>query len=248
VDPSVQDLAAVGLARAQVDKGLFAAAATTVQAVPTNFQYLSEHSAAPLDLANAVSVYGVSGTSDPGGSISVADMEGGNGLPYQTANDARVPFVDTGHLGLDQTTPQFDVMKYPELDAPVVVADGIEARLIEAEASLQAGDIPGMMLKLQDLRDNAITPALPTLGTPAGLTDAADTLFSERAYWLYGTGHRLGDMRRLITQYGRTANTVYPIGPYLRGGSYGTLVDFPVPTDEDANPNFVRSACDPTAP
>ena len=35
-------------------------------------------------------------------------------------------------------TPQFTLLKYPDATAPVVVADGIEARLIEAEAQLQA--------------------------------------------------------------------------------------------------------------
>jgi hypothetical protein len=179
----------------------------------------------------------------------MSNAEGGNGLRYRTNNDARVPFLDTGELGLDQTTPQFDILKYPDQSASIVVADGIEARLIEAEERLQASDIPGMMTILQDLRDNAITPALPTLGTPAGQTDAVDTLFTERAYWMYATGHRLGDMRRLVTEYGRNVNTVFPVGVYLRGGDYGTVVNFPVPQAEvDQNPNYDPSKCDPTKP
>lgn len=249
LDLRVQYMAQVGKARAHLFLREYTEAAQAVQGVPTNFQYLTEHDPSPLQLANAVFIYG---TSDPtvssGGSISLADVEGGNGLPFRTDNDARVPFVDTGHLGLDQTTPQFDIIKYDNEGASVVVADGIEARLIEAEERLSATDVPGMMTILQNLRATAITPALPVLGTPAGVTDAADTLFKERAYWMYATGHRLGDLRRLIRDYGRTVNTVYPIGTYLRGGSYGTLVSFPVPVDEDPNPNFDRSLCDPSAP
>jgi hypothetical protein len=246
-DANVGYLAAVGKGRALLDLGQFTEAAQAVQGVPTEFQYLSEHDPTPLTLANAIFVYAVSGPV-AGGSISVADVEGGNGLPFRSANDPRVPFTDTGHLGLDQTTPQFDLLKYPDEAAPIVVADGIEARLIEAEALLQVGDRPGMTAILNDLRANAISPPLPALPVPGSAAAAEDVLFSERAFWLYATGHRLGDMRRLVRQYGRSVDTVFPVGGYLRGGSYGTLVSFPVPLDEQNNPQFDRSACDPTTP
>jgi hypothetical protein len=85
--------------------------------------------------------------------------------------------------------------------------------------------------------------------TDPGATDArVDLLFKERAYALFLTGHRLGDLRRLVRQYGRTAASVFPVGPYgfdpatprgaNAGGSYGTEVNFPVPSDEENNPNF----------
>jgi len=41
-----------------------------------------------------------------------------------------------------------------------------------------------------------------------------DVMFRERAFWLYGTGTRLGDLRRLIRQYNRDQSIVFPIGPY----------------------------------
>jgi hypothetical protein len=175
----------------------------------------------------------------------MADSEGGTGLPFRTANDPRVPFVDTGHLGLDQTTPQFDILKYADIGASVVLADGIEARLIEAEAALQASNIPGMSTILDGLRSSI---SLPNLPTPATAAEARDQLFSERAFWMYATGHRLGDLRRLVRQYGLSVNAVYPTGSYLRGGSYGTRVAFPVPASEDQNRNFDRSKCDPDTP
>ena len=241
-DPDIGNLASVGKGRALGNLGRFVEAAQAVQGVPTDFQYLTEHDPSPLELSNAIFVYGVSGES--GGSISVADGEGGNGLLYRTAADLRVPFVDTGHLGLDQTTPQFDVMKYPDEGASVVLADGIEARLIEAEASLQATDLAGMNTILNDLR---ATVGLAPLAQPGSQDEGVDQLFSERAFWLFATGHRLGDMRRLVRQYGRTVDTVFPVGGYLRGGSYGDVVAFPVPDNENNNPEFDRSACDPTA-
>ncbi|HTS87588.1 MAG TPA: hypothetical protein VMG41_03785 [Gemmatimonadales bacterium] len=243
VDPRIQYLAQVGKGRALLDLGKADSAATAVAGVPTDFQYFTEHSGSPLTLANAIFVYGVSGPS--GGSISVADSEGGVGLPFRSANDPRVPYMDTGHLGLDQTTPQFDVLKYPSISSSVVLADGVEARLIEAEAQLQAGSFSGMNTILNDLRS---TIGLGNLPLPATATDAQDQLFSERAFWMYATGHRLSDLRRLVRQYGRTVDQVYPTGDYLRGGVYGTRVSFPVPASEDQNPNFDRSKCNPDTP
>jgi len=246
VDPSIQYLAAVGKGRAMLSLAKFDSAAIAVAGVPTSFEYVSEHAAAPLDLANAVFVYGISGTADAAGSISVADSEGANGLPFRSALDPRVPFVDTGHLGLDQTTPQFDITKYPDPSSPVVVADGKEAQLIEAEAALNQGQLPTMSLILNTLRTGD-TLGLDTLPTPGSAAEARAQLFSERAFWMYATGHRLGDLRRLVRQYNLTADAVYPTGTYLRGGSYGTRISFPVPASEDQNPHFDRTKCNPDA-
>ena len=60
----------------------------------------------------------------------------------------------------------------------------------------------------------------------------------ERAFWLYLTGHRLGDLRRLVRQYNRPQETVFPTGDYHKGGEYGSDVNFPVSSDERNNPNF----------
>jgi hypothetical protein len=70
------------------------------------------------------------------------------------------------------------------------------------------------------------------------LDDFVDLHFKERAYWLWQTGHRLGDLRRLIRDYGRDPETVFPSASYHKGGGYGTDVNFPVPIDEENNPNF----------
>jgi starch-binding outer membrane protein, SusD/RagB family len=128
-------------------------------------------------------------------------------LPYP--RHSRVPHTGTEDTGLELITPLFNLDKYPSASAPVPVADGIEARLIEAEAQLQANDLSAMRATLNDLRQNAISPALPNLPTPANRDAAIDQLFSERGFWLYATGHRLGDMRRLIRVYGRDSESVF---------------------------------------
>ncbi len=235
-DGTITDLAAIGRARALVDLGRFTEAAAAVADVPTDFQFVTEHAESPLSLQNAIWSYTDQGL------WSVADQEGENGLAYISAEDPRVPvdsldddgdgFADTG---LDNQTPQYFLLKYPDASASVVLADGIEARLIEAEAQLQANNRSGMAATLNDLRDAA---SLPHVATPGNATDAADLLFSERAFWLYATGHRLGDMRRLIRQYQRPADTVFPIGDYHKGGGrYGEDVNLPIPIEEQNNPN-----------
>ena len=72
---------------------------------------------------------------------------------------------------------------------------------------------------------------------------AVNLLFNERARWLWLTAHRLGDLRRLIRQYGRLPNTVFPTGPYFKVNftDYGNDVTIPVPITERNNPNF--TAC-----
>lgn len=234
VDPNIQYLAQVGKGRALIDQGNFAAAATAVAGVPTDFVYANEHTTTPPRLANAVFGYSTVST----GLFSVADSSGGNGLGYRTLNDARVPWVDTGELGLDLITELFEILKYPDASSPIPVASGIEARLIEAEAQLNASDIAGMNATLNDLRANAISPALDSLPVPAAGVAAQDQLFTERALWLYATGHRLSDMRRLVRQYARPRDSVFPTGPFPKGGNYGTDVNFPIPQSESQNPHF----------
>ncbi|HEU4879794.1 MAG TPA: hypothetical protein VFT21_10085, partial [Gemmatimonadaceae bacterium] len=94
-------------------------------------------------------------------------------------------------------------------------------------------------LTLRGYAANSLPP-LTLQGTTAA---QVDQLFKERAYWLFLTSHRLGDMRRLIRQYGRSANSVFPTGPYFKGGTYGTDVNSPVPQREQNNPNYTPGAC-----
>jgi starch-binding outer membrane protein, SusD/RagB family len=232
-DGTIANLAAVGKGRALLDMDSFPQAAAAVAAVPTDYVYATEHAESPTRLQNAIWSY-------TNGSLwSVADSEGVVGLPYRTAQDPRVPFTDFEDVGNDLITPQFSLDKYPDASAPVPVADGIEARLIEAEAQLQAGSRSGMTTTLNDLRDFFPDFGLPSnLATPGTDVAAQDLLFTERAFWLFATGHRLSDMRRLVRLYQRPQDTVFPTGAYHKGGSYGTDVNLPIPIEEQNNPNF----------
>lgn len=226
----LENLARVGKGRALVNLAQFANAATAVSGVPTDFVYDIEASNNSDRQRNGIWHYAFNN-----GAFSVADGEGGVGLPYASAGDPRVPILDTGGPGFDNTTPLIISLLYPTSTTPTPLATGVEARLIEAEAALRAGSGGSMMSILNGLRTDAgITPA----ADPVSQAGREDLLFQERAYWMYLTAHRLGDMRRLVRQYGRPIDTVYPHGEYFKGGDYGTDVNLPVSADERNNPNF----------
>jgi hypothetical protein len=116
--------------------------------------------------------------------------------------------------------------------------------LIEAEAKLRANDIPGMMLIINSLRTTqqkignyspATQAALPD---PANQVAATDLYFREKALWQFGRGERISDLRRLVRQYTRTQENVFPSGPFHKNGTYGTNTSFPVPDAEKANSKF----------
>jgi len=219
--------------RALVNLGQHAAAATAVASVPTTFQYVVFHS------ENSPRQYnGIFSLVYEGRRFTVGELEGGNGLPFRSQQDSRTPNArGTGSLsnGFDGTTPLFLEQKYPARATAVPVANGIEARLIEAESSLRAGNFGAALITLNTLRAGSGLAALADPGTPAA---RENLLFRERAYWLWLTSHRLGDLRRLVRQYGRNPESVFPTGPFFKGGVYGPDVNFPIPFDETNNPNF----------
>jgi len=226
-----ENLARVLKARALLNLGDFGGAAAVVASVPTSFVYEIEHSSNSSGQQNGLYIL-----STVRRQWSVADNKGQNGLPFRSANDPRVLWDRTPDLnGQDDQTPYFNQLKYPTDDASVVMASGIEARLIEAEAALQSG--PGGTF---ESIHNALraTMSLAPLST-AGMmqTEAEDLHFSERAFWLWSTAHRVGDLRRLVRQYGRSMESVFPTGTYFKGGTYGADANMPLPLEEMNNPN-----------
>lgn len=230
------ELARILKARALVDLGQYDSAKVIVADIPTNFVYQTDNGA--LDLFN---------TGFPNIPRAVGNREGGNGLPFVSANDPRVKSVYK-RLRFHRTTDTVsdslhDQLLFTSPQSPVTVATGIEARLIEAEAALHDNDPATWLSILNTLRSTAITPAMAPLTDPGSAT-RVDTLFKERAFWLYLSGHRLGDMRRLIHQYARPDSTVFPWGTHVLGVQYGkaTSIPFVVTLAKQYNPN-ITSGC-----
>jgi hypothetical protein len=239
-DSPEQYLAMVGKARALLNLDLPADAAAIAADVPDDFVFEIEHSDNTARQENGVFAY-----VNIQGRWTVADNEGGTGLPYRSAADPRVTFeLDPNDgVGFDGVTPMFHQLKYPERNVDVVLASGTEARLIEAEALLDAGDVSGWLGKLNALRTPAGLGQLTDPGTPAARVDLT---FRERAFWLWLTAHRLGDLRRLVRQYQRAPNSVFPTGAYSQGGTYGDDVSLPIPFEELNNP--LAEECDASVP
>jgi hypothetical protein len=300
--------ASIGRGRVLLALDSLTAAKQAVDMVPTSF---SDSIAVPWSKGtvqgNALNAVG-----------TVANREGQNGLVYREGDPrSAVQLGDPTGFG---NFPQYYPIKYSAGltgagYAPIMVATGVEARLIEAEADLRSGGTQWLTI-LNDLRTdgtstpvytrqcqngitnpqgqviqqgspcpagivdvkwgwgtgaylipismrNKTTPTCPAArGTPAGTgvpcsdttsyiglppltdpgTDSAriSMLFRERAYWLFLDGHRQEDLRRLIRQYGRSQDAVYPTGIYQVSGfsQYGTDVTVPIPPAERANPLF----------
>lgn len=242
----VQYGAAVGKGRALLNQGQFAAAAAAVAGVPTSFRLLSDHCYGSGCNENGLYNAAVA----PNSRYTPVANEGTNGLNFLPATpDPRLPWEPSTRVGFNSEWKNMPVSLKPLRGGPNVLADGVEARLIEAEARLQGGtqaDRDATFALLNDLRATGPTASgtigmAPIPGTaPTTQKAAVDQLFQERAFWMYLTGHRLGDMRRLIRQYGRDPETVFPTGDQAPpiSGAYGTDVNFPIPSSEKNNPNF----------
>ncbi len=273
----VVDLARVGRARALLGLGRYAGAAATVAGVDDAYRY---HVAYNNVATNATTrAQNFARESDAAGKwdFTVTDQEGFNGLNWRTSGDPRTQVTGTSYVEGGQQRIRYRPNKYAtDGSTPLVLASGVEARLIEAEAALQADDPTTWLTKLNTLRTNGTFHTEPTdepnddpaavdtiwhagsggidnlapLADPgATLADPVaaeavrvDLLFRERAFWLFLTGQRQGDLRRLIRQYGREARELYPVGAFPGSGSitgpYGNAVTAPIPAAEVVNPLF----------
>ncbi len=235
----IVSLIAVGRGRALLALGQYKEAAQVVANVPDNYQYLLTFD---ITRKKAISVVKT---------VPIGNVEGLNGLPFGSHTD-----------------PRTELAALSNVTAPLVFASGVEARLIQAEAALAEGRTEEWLSILNALRTTCTTaancpipappgtagvgglsrlddPALELLPPDKDTTDVrVDLMFRERAYWLFLTGHRQGDLRRLVRQYHRPEFTVYPTGLWEMeaGAAYGSDVTVPVP-QEEAKQNPLYDGC-----
>lgn len=251
--------AAIGKARTLVNLGRVSEAATAVSRVPTSFVRNIEHSGHSAGQRNPFFNQGM---------LSLSNLEGTNGLPYRDSQDPRIPWVEKPADGV--RPPFYVFLSYGSAAAPVRLADGIEARLIEAEAdlpinggsgtrwlnmlnalradvgNLMAARVPGYSSLVSGPNNPSTT--LPDLVDPGNDAARVDMLFSERAFWLFLTGHRIGDLRRLMRDYGRDSESIWPTGSHHMGGEYGRDVVLALPSAEQNNSLYSSDMCSYTTP
>jgi hypothetical protein len=223
--------------------GKYPEAAQAVETVPPTFQYIQSLLTCG---AKKTCPSGLSGTTTKMAEFnlleraSVSDREGGTGLPFMSSGDPRTAVIEARKIS-GFPTPQYSPQKY-QVDgvSTIVLASGLEAQLITAEAALNASHAADAFTILNTLRASIGMPAITDPGTFGA---ELDTLFTERAAWLFVDGHRQGDLRRLQRNYvsGQGVAVVanqYPSGSYPGYGLYGTSIDAPIPADELANPHW----------
>jgi hypothetical protein len=242
----VNRAARVARARAQLGINDIAGAATTVAAVPSIFSYDVSFALSSGDnvlwaqpfSSNRYSLGDTSVTTSAGTFITKPNLN------FASAGDPRVPAQNPNKKGQDGSV----FVKVTTLwgqSTNVSVMNGIDARLIEAEAFLKAGNTTSWLATLNTLRTQPPQPlgaitvtAMAPLADPGDAASRLALTFREKAFWTFGRGQRLSDMRRLIRQYGLAEANVFPTGTHYRGVPYGTDKNLPVPQDETNNPNF----------
>jgi starch-binding outer membrane protein, SusD/RagB family len=249
-DIAVRRALLITKARALLGLGKYADAATAVAGIPTSYSYDITYALATGD--NVLYTQPASSRR-----YTIGDsLEGrghnllvANAIPFYTLQDPRVPSKYTisakgdTTLSQDGSIPSRTTTLWAR-NTTVSAVNGLDARLIEAEAKLQANDIPGMITILNALRDappklgEVQPPKLAPLAVPATKEAATSLLFREKALWTFGRGQRLGDLRRLVRQYNRPIDQVFPTGEHYRGGNYGPDVNLPVPQQEENNPEL----------
>ena len=238
-DIKIKGILQVTKGRILLNLNRYADAATAVAGVATSLSYQEFHT---TTIQNQIWAF-----NNNSRRYSVSTGEGTNGLNFATANDPRLPVCAGGDavctaIGVtrkdrdDLTQPIYVQRLWTAQTSTVTIVSGIEARLIEAEAQFKAGQAAAAIASLNAAR--ATVTGLTPLTDPGTEAARVDLLFRERAFWLFSTGHRTGDLRRLVRQYGRAANSVFPTGAWHKGGTYGTDVNVPIPQAEQNNPNL----------
>ncbi|MCC6931292.1 MAG: hypothetical protein IT359_20050 [Gemmatimonadaceae bacterium] len=236
--------ARVAKARAQLGLNQVDAAAATVAGIPTTFSHRSLFSLTTQtnnlwSLGRSALRYTV-GDSLQGNQRNIVVP---NAIPFATLNDPRVPVTKRTTAGQDGQTFMNTTEIFGQLTA-VDIVNGVDARMIEAEKALRDKNYTQWLSILNALRAAPPTLHAVAVNAMAPLADPGtdelriNLMFREKALWTFSRGQRLGDMRRLIRQYGRAATAVFPTGQHYKGGVFGNDVNLPIIQDEQNNPKF----------
>lgn len=243
--------ATVGEARALVWLNRLSEAAETVAEVPTDFVFFAEYS--DNNDLQWNEVFGFSWGRSP----FTLRWTVGNGGAGNRHNE-RWPYFEewvqqgllvdnpAGFRAVEIGVPVALELLYDVSNRPITLASGWEARLIQAEALLRAGNVDGAESLVNDLLSDPsvnpmrrVNPAVPTGAfNPVSFNrdpgnDLAQ-LARARAAGLWLTGERQATLRRFAE---RDGVDLYP------SGTQGDDTSFPIVQQEiDNNPN-VNAAC-----
>lgn len=248
----VRQAAIVGQARAHLWLRDFGQAAALAARVPRNFTYSAEYSHNSPGQFNELYSF-------TWGNTEGIDWTVGNGEAPARGNE-RWEFLDQfvrlnllrispdGFRSTDSNIPVVLQRLYPREESSVLMASGIEAVLIRAEASVRSGQTAAAAQLLNNLRSDyslrvllRARVELPAAGDQLGPLVLTGDLMSdlkavadERARELWLTGDRLTTSRRFRVELG--IDLFPPVKVSIGGGDD---IAFPIPQLElDTNPNL----------
>ena len=224
VGPSLDSIrlaATAGLAQSRLILGEYALASQLAAQIPTNFLWVAHRSANSPREQNRVWEATVLSTQ--------ATVHGTYSASLGATGDPRTTWIDLKKTGSSGLRPYYQQNKYPDRGTDIALAKGAEMRLIEAEALLRAGDVPGAVAKINVVRTAAGVGQV----NATTVAEAWVALDQERHLTLWLEGRRLKDNARLSA-------------PGLSSWSASFMVGrdscFPASLNERAsNPNFPRS-------
>jgi starch-binding outer membrane protein, SusD/RagB family len=261
-DVRVRNSLLVLRARIALNQGNFALASTAANAVPTTFTWDQEHSLTSRtpsvwSLVNNQRRYIVSNnegplamgfanaTQDPRVPTCAPGTAGFNAAACTAAGFTTTRPFDSGNTAVPASRY---ILTWETDSRNVSLINGLQARLFEAEAQNRLGNFSGangalaIMNALRSAPPAYVIPgrpltALTALADPPTADADRDLIFREKGFWLFGTGHRFGDLRRMMRQYSMTQTQVWPNGTWQinRVPGYSTDVTFPTPAAEANN-------------
>ena len=214
----IATMASMGRARAYLDLGQPALAKADARLVPPGYVKLVSASAINARRNNRAWQEN-SATSDNTSLDSV----------YRAMADPRVPFADKGRSSVTGIH-LYRQLKDTSASTPIRLASGDEARLIIAEADVDARDLLGADSIINSFRSRGGQAAITSPDSAA----AADSLFDQRRREFFLEGQHLFDLIRF-------KKTPHPVAgtPYPGGGVYGSQLCLPLPdVEKQNNPNF----------
>ncbi len=226
-DETTLHFAQLGRARAYLDMGDLANAATDAAEIPEGFVVAVNTDAADVRRQNLVYMHTTQGN------FSSVDPSFRN-VMWDTIPDPRVAVSDLGVMGSDGHTEIWLADKYSTVTSPIPIARWAEAQLILAEAAVDAEHLEDAAAIINDLHARAgiATPAYDVTG--ATKEEVLAQVIEERRRELFLEGHRLGDVRRYELPL-----VPAPGAAYVSGGTYGDQRCFPLPDVERIhNPNL----------
>ncbi len=210
----ILNFARVGRARTRLNLGRPADAADDAELVPFAYERIMTASTVSARRSNRVWAQ-----SSPTSSAVSVDQG------YRDLGDPRVP-VTGPHGNTALGIPVFRQEKYPLQNSAISIASGREARLIVAEALLEADMLPQAVLVLNEFRSRG--DQLPFAS--ADTEEIRAELIDQRRRELFLQGHHLGD----VIRYG--IDLAPPPGTAYHGdGVYGNQLCLPLPRIEKQN-------------